>query len=559
MMQSRSQPAMMARGWQRGPPVAKSIPHKVLSGKVEAEELPARFRFAPGSAPCQTGDCHATRKAIIFDVTFVDDEAFVLTAAVPRTLLKKLKRAVALVVECFEHYGMTINCKPGKTKAIVLRGKKAKAEKAAMCDKSNNRTLVADKTRRRRIKKAPAVDLHVSINVVDCYKHLGCIVDGSGNLVPEARNREKSAMSAFAPLSTKVLGSKALSIKRRIGLAWSLVISRLVFGVHTWTEFSGQARRILNNVYMRVWRRVLGDPRFQRTAWIDAEVRNLLGVPSLDCYIRQRRLIYFSRLTRVDFDALHAVLQAKDKFGAKLPWIKMLTHDLCVLRQALPGKLAEMPDPQESLQLYWNLAKNFPVEWKRLVKLYVEAKDDPQHRKKQTCKRKAESYSMLYRCDICEDAFGSHRSLAAHRWSKHRIKSSVRQYVGDISSCPICKVEFHTRSRLIKHLSERRVRAKGRTRTCQDLFLNSSPLLIPQSDFLELEKRDALILARSRRQGHTNVISKLPSKSTEPSILKGVRRSYNDEGRQLVQMRPVATQSDARPHKRLRVKTTLSN
>ena len=67
---------------------------------------------------------------MVFDVTLVDDEGFVVTAAVPTSLLSKFKRVVTLLVEIFEHHGMTINWSPGKAETIlVLRGKKAREEK----------------------------------------------------------------------------------------------------------------------------------------------------------------------------------------------------------------------------------------------------------------------------------------------------------------------------------------------------------------------------------------------------------------------------------------------
>ena len=94
---------------------------------MHAENIPARFQCAVDQAPHENMDVHeCTDEAVVFDVTFVDDEAFVLTAAWPRTLLKKLARAIALVVECFEHYGMTINWKPGKNITIKEVEKKQK-------------------------------------------------------------------------------------------------------------------------------------------------------------------------------------------------------------------------------------------------------------------------------------------------------------------------------------------------------------------------------------------------------------------------------------------------
>eukprot|EP00959_Pyramimonas_sp_CCMP1952_P328301 6873512-Pyramimonas_sp.AAC.2 len=69
----------------------------------------------------------------------------------------------------------------------------------------------------------------------------------------------------------------------------------------------------------------------------------MLQVASLDCALRRRRLLYFSRLTRVSLEPLHAVLQQRTPAGELPPWVKLLFQDLDVIRAHLPGKLGEMP------------------------------------------------------------------------------------------------------------------------------------------------------------------------------------------------------------------------
>eukprot|EP00973_Karenia_brevis_P081305 11271377-Karenia_brevis.AAC.1 len=92
---------------------------KRFYAKVAAEKIPARFNHSPGEAPTNSvGTTAAQTDCIVFDVTFVDDEALVVTATLPKTMLSKLHTAVCLLIDAFEHYGMTVNWKPGKTEAI---------------------------------------------------------------------------------------------------------------------------------------------------------------------------------------------------------------------------------------------------------------------------------------------------------------------------------------------------------------------------------------------------------------------------------------------------------
>ena len=80
------------------------------------ENIPARLRYTQG-APCvtRTEETAPDGDAIVLDVTFVDDEAVIVTASVPITLSNHFRRAVQLLVETFERYGMVVNFKPGKT------------------------------------------------------------------------------------------------------------------------------------------------------------------------------------------------------------------------------------------------------------------------------------------------------------------------------------------------------------------------------------------------------------------------------------------------------------
>lgn len=94
---------------------------------AEDEGIPMRLKGTPGMPPTHVPDPPTERDTIVFDVTFVDDEAFVITAAVPSTLTRMLGRAITLLAEAFVWYGMQINWQAGKTEAIIVyRGKGAK-------------------------------------------------------------------------------------------------------------------------------------------------------------------------------------------------------------------------------------------------------------------------------------------------------------------------------------------------------------------------------------------------------------------------------------------------
>ena len=115
----------------------------------------------------------------------------------------------------------------------------------------------------------------------------------------------------------------------------------------------------------------------------------MLKVPSIDTYMRCQRLSYLSRLAAVDFDALHAVLQQKGRLGEKLPWVNMIIDDLCALKTALPHKFDELPSPTEAMAPYWNIAREFPHEWKMLVREFRDLAEESEEQ------RSSKTYSAL--------------------------------------------------------------------------------------------------------------------------------------------------------------------
>ena len=320
---------------------------------AEAEDIPMRLKGAPGFCPAHAHDQHRGRDVLLFDMTFVDDEAFVITSAVPASLTYKFNRAITLLVESFTWYGMHINWQPGKTEAMIgYRGKGPKRATEAPCQDDGSRKFIVQppQTRRRLRVKTPTPSLP-EVHVVDEYKHVGSIISYNNSLAPEARRRERSAFACFIPIAS-LLSNRNLTLKRRVCLALSFVMSRLFFNVHVWSTFGGKPRNILNRVYMRTWRRIVSDPRHGRTVWTDAQVLTLVEMATIEVFVRRRRLNYLSRLARTQLDALHTLLQQRDKFGNSLPWVQQLIGDLRALKMWHGSKLQDLPCPMTSIEPY---------------------------------------------------------------------------------------------------------------------------------------------------------------------------------------------------------------
>ena len=502
--------------------------------EAEREGIAVRLRFKPKGAvgPQPTdGGSDSDSTSLLFDVTFVDDEAICVLAKVPEALVSKFQRCVVLLRKAFDAYGLNINWKRTKTEAILeLRGPKAQKIKAAIAAPSGEKGIVNGGYRCRHPTKSavctPEAPVHVCI--VREYKHLGAIVEQGGGLVKEARNRESAALGAFAPLASRLFGAKAIGRTRRVNLAKSLVISRLLYNVHVWSEVKGEARNILNGTFMRTWRRVAGDPKIKERQYSDFEVREMLGIPSLDNMIRKRRLQYLGRLARSKLDALVAILQTVSTQG-EMPWVTTIRGDLALLKRHLPRELGSMSDPYNDLLPWWILARDHPREWKQLLNRFHTCRDDVELLEQQRAVVETQDNpsggvvsndpvdaQLGHVCSVCKKAFPTYKQMSAHARSAHGRMSDFRVKIGNISRCPVCETEFYTRSRLLRHLSERRVRSKARGEPCQTALLRLQLPDVPNEEFQKLEAEDASTRRSYRRGGHRTILSEIPATATKP-------------------------------------------
>ena len=273
--------------------------------------------------------------------------------------------------------------------------------------------------------------------------------------------------------------------------------------------------------------------RFGKTEMSDREVRVRLGVPSLDSLVRQRRLLYLSRVARSPNQTLFALIRARGPKGEFTTWLRPFFRDIEVLRRAREKELESMPDPMSNFEAWWELAGKFPNEWKELVEAVLSPDDDTCRGDVGGCVDKPSSSSSpsppggvcAFACEQCGFSFEDRRRLAVHSWSKHKQTSRIREYVGNESKCRICKVEFHTRDRLLKHLSERRVRSKHRKYTCAELWMDQDPPKVDDAVLCGLESSVKECRKRARREGHRHTIVERPAEASEPSILKKRRRA----------------------------------
>ena len=126
-------------------------------------------------------------------------------------------------------------------------------------------------------------------------------------------------------------------------------------------------------------------------------------------------------------------------------------------------------------------------------------------------------------CSICSArGFKDQKALDQHCRTRHGIRNPVVQFVGSILKCPVCSTEFHTRLRLITHLSDKRVRSKVRGVSCRDAFLRSGPEPVSPDALAELNRVNDAMRAKAMKEGHTHPICVRSALRTSACILEGL-------------------------------------
>jgi hypothetical protein len=321
-------------------------------------------------------------------VEYADDGVISLVARSPKVMIEHVKFAASKLDQVLSKYGMVVNWKAGKTEAIAtFRGNGAVAARA-LCVVEEEKGVYVDTRAGAKFMR-----------FVGMYKYLGSYVTASGSLIADAKHRASMALAVYGPLALKVYGAASSGWRWRLKMAKSLVFSKLLYNVHIWSSFEGRHRDIINAVYMRVLRRILGDHRAKKPLLSDLAVRVALQVFSIDSLVRVRRLKYLSRMASSGALFLNSALDARNKFCGRLPWIQLLCSDLIDLRMKC-NKLDQLPDPTLDLGPYIALAKSYPSEWGGICDLCLTPEDDQGFSRGSKRKNVGVEAEISFVCDI---------------------------------------------------------------------------------------------------------------------------------------------------------------
>jgi len=242
----------------------------------------------------------------------------------------------------------------------------------------------------------------------------------------------------------------------------------------------------------------------------------------------------------------------------QLPWTRLVLSDLELLASFHAARLAELGSPKTNAEAWASFIISFPAQWRSLVKSMI-IQDMPLDSPVE--KTELPAAAARFQCPSCPARFPTEKALASHQRAKHKLRSPFLAYLPKSGVCPICRMQFSSRPRLLAHAIETRRRGR-RSILCSDLLRAGLASPLPPDEQEEANQADRIQRGAAQKRGRTQPLSSQPAKrravsSTVPphSYCPKVGFQYL-EGEANVPPNAVRWE-DIRPRKRLRSKVGL--
>ncbi|KAI5732115.1 hypothetical protein M8J77_021794 [Diaphorina citri] len=171
-----------------------------------------------------------------------------------------------------------------------------------------------------------------TLKEVQCFKYLGSNIQNNGRLESEINHRINAANQAFRNLYQRIWKPHEISLKTKLQIYQTVVLSTLLYSSETWTVLSADLKK-LNAFHLKSLRTIC------RVKWEEMipneEILKRTNMMSIENLVRQRRMRWAGHLSRmsedrtplqVAFGELKTGLRPQQK--PKKRWIDLVKHDL---------------------------------------------------------------------------------------------------------------------------------------------------------------------------------------------------------------------------------------
>eukprot|EP00435_Cladocopium_sp_Y103_P025621 s1029_g6.t1 len=281
--------------------------------------------------------------------TWMDDTCICASDPCPQNLERKISQITGKLLSLCDSHGLLANLSAGKTEILLsLQGSGSRALKIKYFGPTSEGVMLI-----------LGEDAMKKVRVVSKYVHLGCLMHHRPDNRQEARRRLGIAHQAFTQHRRHLLGNPQLSLKRRVELFHTLVMSRLCYGTESWTFVDAGTKCFVHNAMLRLFRRLLCRGHAEHLS--DDEILTEVGVNTPTEFLRLARLRYLGTLYRCH-DLVPWGLLHQDQ-----EWMSMLAEDLqwmwFQLRNASP-----LLDPAAHFPQWEDFLRHHPSYWRRLVR-----------------------------------------------------------------------------------------------------------------------------------------------------------------------------------------------
>ena len=183
-----------------------------------------------------------------------------------------------------------------------------------------------------------------------------------------------------------------------------------------------------------------------------------------------------------------------------------------------------MPDPGVD-QRPWFARMQSPLKWKQALASFVffEASFGSQvgvDDSKGLVPAVVGPSHAWYARNVCEHKFPSERALLSHQRAKHGKRVEQRYYSNRHGICQVCKTQFHTHARLLRHLTDRRrTRCWSMIREHPEHFEKLS-----EDDMSALDAWYREQKVQAWKHGHSHIMSAKPAMTAGGKMIGHVQR-----------------------------------
>eukprot|EP00435_Cladocopium_sp_Y103_P037245 s1928_g9.t2 len=392
--------------------------------------------------------CHAW-----WEIAFVDDCAISVRAPSNGQLLELVQLATAGMVRSARKRGLVVNFESGKSEVLLnLAGVGTRAVKESLAANGSKLDVVVDQRT-------------YQLQSVFAYRHLGTWIQQSGKQHRDVRFRLSLAKQAWGPLIKPFFTKPQISLRTKVQVLSSLVMSRYCYNVHTWCmpddgalrEWHSALRPLLYPLARRFLR---GLPPFQ------FGINVLCGLLSLlppEDQLHLNRLRYLPRLLKSCTSALWNLLCAVRSDSRS--WLSRCQESFAWFAKFYGPRLGL--SEHSDLHDWLAMAKIDPA-WKgklrkathscvqfRLAQAEAEVwqvwiSQDLERHGGFPIVRPPTVPPACWHCDLCDATFATSKQLAVHSVRTHGYRSIMKHFARD-GRCAHCARDFHTRTRLCAH------------------------------------------------------------------------------------------------------------